>query len=231
MDSNNKSHSSLDPSKDRKSTTDQDLLPSVFGRVNSGDSSDVLPLPSPPRSHERHQKRAFLELELKETQKAAFQNGTCSNYLNYLAQYELFCDEYGYTPLPMKEIVLSMFAQFLSRKIKPQSIKAVLSGLQTVSTTAGFDIPQKQFPLVNLTLRGLRNLKQTPPDQAHPMTVRLLLAIRQNLNLEVPFQATMWALFLSCFCMLLCKSNVTPDKDWERNFMCREHLKRGPVGY
>ena len=41
----------------------------------------------------------------------------------------------------------------------------------------------------------------------------------------------MWALFISCFCMLLRKSNVTPDKDWEINFMHREHLKRGPVGY
>ena len=154
----------MEPSKDEKSSTDQDLLPAVFRRTNPGNSSDLLPLPSLPRSHQRHQKRAFLELELKETQKAAFHNGTCSNYLNYLAQYELFCDEYGYTAFPMKEIVLSMFAQYLSKKMKPQSIKAVLSGLRTVSTTAGFEIPQKQFPLVNITLRGLGNLKQTPPD-------------------------------------------------------------------
>ena len=232
MDSNNnKSRSPVDASKDdRKSSTDQDLLPTVFGRSNSGDSSDLLPLPSPPRSHDRHF-WAFLELELKETQRAAFCNGTYSNYLNYLAQYVLFCDEYGYTPFPMKEIVLSMFAQFLSRKMKLQLIKAVLSGFCTVSTTAGFDIPQKQFPLVNLTLRGLGNLKQTPPDQAHPMTVRLLLSIRENLNLQVHFQATMLALFISCFCMLLCKLNVTPDKEWETHYMCREHLKRGPVGY
>ena len=178
-----------------------------------GDSSDLLPLPSPPRSRDRHQKRAFLEFELKETQRAAFHNGMCTNYLNYLAQYELFCDEYGYTPFPMKEIVLSMFAQFLSRKMKPQSIKAVLSGLRTVSTTAGFDIPQKQFLLVSLTLCGLGNLKQTSPDQAHPMTVRLLLSIRENQNLQIPFQVTMWALFVSCFCLLLRKSNVTPDKE------------------
>ena len=82
----------------------------------------------------------------------------CSNYLNNLTQYELFCDEYRYTPFPMKEIVLSMFAQFLLCKMKPQSIKAVLSGLCTVSTTAGFDIPQKQFPMVNLTLHGLCKL-------------------------------------------------------------------------
>ena len=63
------------------------------------------------------------------------------------------------------------------------------------------------------------------------MTVRLLLSIRENLNLEAPFQATMWALFVSCFCMLLHKFNVTPDKDWETHYMWREHLKRGPVGY
>ena len=41
----------------------------------------------------------------------------------------------------------------------------------------------------------------------------------------------MWALFLSCFCMLLRKSNVTPDKEWETKYMRREHIWRGPVGY
>ena len=161
---------------------------------------------------------------MKDSQRAAFQNGMCSNYLNYLNQYEQFCDEYGYSPFPMKEIVLSMFAQYLSRKLKPQSIKAVLSGLQTVSTTAGFQIPQKQFPLVNITLRGLGNLKSTPPEQAHPMTMRLLLQIRELLNLNTPFHATMWALFLSCFCMLLRKSKITPDNIWETKYMRREHI-------
>ena len=168
---------------------------------------------------------------MKDSQRAAFRNGTCSNYLNYLNQYEQFCDKYGYSPFPMKEIVLSMFAQYLSRKLKPQLIEAVLSGLRTVSTTAGFQIPQKQFPLMNITLRGLGNLKLTPPKQAHPMTIWLLLQIRELLNLNTPFHATMWALFLSYFFMLLRKSNLTPDKEWEMKYMRREHIQRGPVGY
>ena len=117
--------------------------------------------------------------------------------------------------------------------MKPQSIKSLLSSLHTISSTAGFEIPQKQFPLVNITLHGLGNLKQTPPEQAHPVTVQILLQIRENLNLNHLFYGTMWVLFVSCFCMLLHKSNVTPNtgKDWETQHMCREHLKRGPVGY
>ena len=118
------------------------VLPKLHGRHDSSGGPNLLPLPSlPPRN--REQKSAFLEIEMKDSQRAAFRNGMCSNYLNYLNQYEQFCDEYGYSPFPMKEIVLSMFAQYLSRKLKPQSIKAVLSGLQTVWTTAGFQIPQK----------------------------------------------------------------------------------------
>ena len=226
-------------SKDRCSSTTSRMeteggknfvkLPDLFEKIHSSVRSGMLSLPLPISS--REDRRAYLELEMKESQRAAFRNGTSSNYLNYLGQYEVFCDEYGYEPFPLKEIVLSMFAQYLSKKMKPQSIKAVLSGIRTVATTAGYEVTPKQFPLVNITLKGLGKLKKSPPEQAHPMTVRLLLKIRENMDINDPFQATMWALFLSCFCMLLRKSNVTPDKEWETEFMHREHIKRGPVGY
>ena len=99
------------------------------------------------------------------------------------------------------------------------------------ATTTGYEVPTKQFPLINITLKGLGKLKKTPPEQINPMTVHILLQIRDKLDLNMPFHGTMWALFVSSFCMLLRKSNVTPDKDWETEYMCREHMRRGLVGY
>ena len=116
-DDRRQSHSPVESTNNNRATPQGAVnLSLVFGRTDPGDGSNMLPLPSPPQSRDRYQKRAFLELELKVTQKATFQNGTCSNYLNYLAQYYNFCDEYRYMPFPVKEIVLSMFAQFLSCK-------------------------------------------------------------------------------------------------------------------
>ena len=141
-------------------------LPKMFGRLPGNHQAEMLLLPSPLPT--REERRAYLELEMRESQRAAFCNSMSSNYLNYLHQYELFCDDYSYEAFPLKEIVLSMFAQYLSKKRKPQLIKAVLSGIHTVATTAGYEVSQKQFPLVNITLWGLeksRNFHQNKPTQ------------------------------------------------------------------
>ena len=170
-------------------------------------------LPPPPPGLDIQAKRFQLELEMSNLQKAALNNGTANNYLNDLNSYTSFCDEYGYQPFPLNEITLSMFAQYLSRKLKPQSIKCAVSSLRTISNTVGYKTTENQFPMVKLTLRGIGNLKPAPPKRAHPMTARILMNIREYLDLSDRFQATMWALFTTCFFLLFRKSNVTPDKD------------------
>ena len=148
-------------------------------------------------------KRAQLELEMTKSQRAALNDGTSANYLNYLTSHEEFCKEYGYEPFPLKEILLSMFAQYLSNKLKPQAIKCVVSSLRTISTTVGYEVSDKQFPMVKLTQRGIGNRNLAPPNRANPMTAHILLKIRDNLNLNDTFEASMWALFTTCFFLLL----------------------------
>ena len=58
------------------------------------------------------------------------------------------------------------------------------------------------------------------------MTARILLTIRDNLNLNDTFEASMWALFTTCFFLLLRKSNVTPDKESEKAYMRRKHIQQ-----
>ena len=146
-------------------------LPEVFGRLPGHHQAGMLLLPLLPLSRD----------ERRESQRAIFQNDPSSNYLNYLHQYELFCDDFGYEAFPLKEIMLSVFAQYLSKKMKPQSIKAVLSGIRRIAITAGYEVPQRQFPLVNITLKGLGKIKKSPLEQANPITVRILLSSAKGL--------------------------------------------------
>ena len=125
-------------------------------------------LPPLPPGLDIQTKRFQLELEMSNSQKAALNNGTANNYLNYLNSYTSFCDEYGYQPFPLNEIILSMFAQYLSRKLKPQSIKCAVSSLRTISNIVGYKTTENQFLMVKLTLWGIGNLKPAPPQKSSP---------------------------------------------------------------
>ena len=208
-------------------TTTSDNLPVLPGTSTEKAGERRLPTPPPAQRNRRgmDDSKLQLELELSETQRAALNNGTSANYLHYLNSYLDFCEKFDYQPFPLKEKSLSMFAQFLSRRLKPQTIRIACSALRTISLTAGYQVTEKQFPLVSLTIRGIGNLNPAPVRRANPMTIRILLAIRENLNLNEPFHATMWALFLTSFFLILRKSNVTPDKEWEDKYMRRKHIQ------
>ena len=209
-------------------------MPNFRENSTQGQHDNRRVLPPPPAQgvgREMANNRFQLELELGQSQRAALNQGTSANYNKYLESYQEFCRKYGYKDFPLSEISVSMFAQYLSRTVKPQTIKQAVSALRTVSVTVGFKIPERQFPLITLTLRGIGNLNPAPPKRVHPMTVRILLNIRENLNLSDPFESTMWALFTTCFFLLFRKSNVTLDKFWEDKFMRREHIQKTVNGF
>ena len=106
-----------------------------------------------------------------------------------------------------------------------------MGSLRTISLIKGYPIPVQQFPEVKTTLLGLKKLNPSPPNRAHPMATSLLLKIRGNLNLNESFHASMWCMFLTCFFLLLRKSNVTPDKPGDCNFLRRGHIRKTPSGY
>ena len=54
--------------------------------------------------------------------------------------------------------------------------------------------------MVKLTIKCIDNLNPAPP---HPVTIRILLNIRENLDMYDTFHATMWALFTTHFFLLL----------------------------
>ena len=233
MDSEDKATDSMPISMDSSTAeaTTGPSLPTVCaamgGEVHKREMQPVQPTPR--MDHEVDRSKLQLELEMTASQKAALNQGTSANYNNYLQSYQGFCKKFGFKPFPLTEIALSMYAQFLSRSVKPQTIKQMVSALRTISVTAGYKVTEKQFPLVNLTIKGIGKLKPSPPQRAQPMTARILINIRNNLDLSKPFHATMWALFTTSFFLLLRKSNVTPDKEWENGYIHRKHIQFNPT--
>ena len=123
------------------STTNSPNVPNLpnFGKNQATEQHSnrrvLPPPPAPELGREMAIDRFQLELELSQSQRAAFNQGTSANYTKYLESYQDFCKKYGYSDFPLTEIAVSMFAQYLSRTVKPQTIKQAVSALRTVSNS------------------------------------------------------------------------------------------------
>ena len=85
---------------------------------------------------------------------------------------------------------------------------------------------EKQFFGVNLLLRGIERINGKAKKQAPPITPELLIMMHGVMNLDSPFELTMWALFLTCFFLMLRKSNVMPvSNNLDEKFLQRKILK------
>ena len=81
-----------------------------------------------------------------------------------------------------------------------------------------------EFPDMLLVLKGIQRDRKIAPKLAHPMTLSILLKIRDNLDLYNPVHATMWSLFLTSFFLMLHKSNVCHTYGTARNYLKRKHV-------
>ena len=97
-----------------------------------------------------------------------------------------------------------------------------------MSGVCGYPLLEKQFFGVNLLLRGIeRKIKKPAP----PITPDLLILIHSVLDFRKPFEVMMWALFLTCFFLML-RTTVTPTSPvLDEKILRRRDFKRGINGY
>ncbi len=153
----------------------------------------------------------ILQLRVRASQRAALASATRKSNSFKLRKYLQFCLEIGLDPVPATSNSLCLYAEYLARTFKSvQSIKAYLFTVANLHRMCKVHPPDLKHYDLEATLRGIRRKKKHMVRKAAPITPYLLIRFRQFLDLNDPFQATIWALFLTSFFLLLRKSNVTP---------------------
>ena len=154
--------------------------------------------------------------------------GTWVGYENNLNSYFHFCQYFSLEPFPLSERVSILFSQFLAdSKLQSKTIKGRLSSLNSLGSIYRFPLLDKQFFGVNLLLRGIEKINCRVKKQAPPITPEILILVDSVIDFHSPFKITMWNLFLTCFFLMLRKSNVTPASPvLDENFLRRKDFKR-----
>ena len=154
-----------------------------------------------------------LRKDLNKSRKAAYAESTSKNLKTQWKSFLLFCIHFNLEALPTSLDTVCLYAQFLSRSFKTvDSIRNYLSGVKLMHPFSACPYPDLSAFDLKLALRGLKRLKPHCPKQALPITPSLLLQFFQFLDMDNPYHATLWCLFLGLFAffLMLRKSNLDP---------------------
>ena len=167
-------------------------------------------------------------MDTRRTQAEAFAAGTWENLLTQWVKFLLFCVKFNLKAIPVEDATLAWYAQYLSYNFKSHSsVVNYLSGVKTLNLLMNASVVGFTGFLVKLTVRGFRRKNKHQPLQALAMNPVILNHIYLTLNLNNPDDVTFWAMCLTCFFLLLRKSNVVVDtlKDSTVNLLQRSDLK------
>ena len=115
--------------------------------------------------------------EVRSTRLHAFAKGTYSNLRTQFRSYFGFCVYFQRTPLPAHIDTMCCYAQFLSRVMKPPSIRNYLSGVKMLHIFLGYEYTISDDFHMHLTIRGIERIIQHVPQRAKPITPAILQAI------------------------------------------------------
>ena len=173
-----------------------------------------------------------LRWQLKETQRAAFAEGTHKNLLTQWKAFLVFCDQYQYQAMPVSTDMICQYAQYLASKLKsPQMVRNYINGVRVLQVLVDQPIEAFRSPDLRLTFRGLARLRQHQPKRAQAITPEMLCRMHKFLDSSNALDLVVWAAILVAFFCMLRKSNYVPES--QKSFdkfkqLCREDIPVGP---
>lgn len=168
-----------------------------------------------------------LEKDLRISKKAAYTEGTCKNHLTQWRCYLIFCSYFKLKACPASVHTICLYAQFLSRTHKPQSVKNYISGVKLLHLIAGHESPFKESFELRLTLKGITRLAQHTPTRAPPITPEILVKLVSVCDLSNSLEITFLCAFLFTFFLFARASNIVPLS--ASKFNNATHLCRGDI--
>lgn len=171
-----------------------------------------------------------LKYQCKDSARHAYAQNTYKNLKVQLKSYFMFCIHFEFEPLPTSVMVITLYAQFLSRSFKSvESIRNYISAVKSLHLLLDLDTSSFETHHLKLVLRGLSRLKQHCPKQALPITPQILYDIYKQFDITNALDVTMWCLFLHAFFLMFRKSNLVPDSI--SSFDNKKQLTRGDITF
>ena len=172
--------------------------------------------------------RTRLEMDL-DTKVASYRTqcfavSTQRTYSAHRTAYFKFCELFGYSPVPISDVIVCRYAAYLADRLCYNSIKQYLNIIRILHLEAGLPNPLDNKWILSTVLKGIAKTKGTFIKQKLPITPQLLLEIKGHLNLENGHHKTIWAACLTLFFSMLRKSNVFPQS--LRSYDPTKHLRR-----
>ncbi len=94
-----------------------------------------------------------------------------------------FCQQFKFTPYPLQEKILRLFACFLARNLSFQTIQTYLAALHFRHIELGFPDNFDAMHLLCLLLRGIRCTKgQKSPPLHQPIALNILKCLKMQLT-------------------------------------------------
>lgn len=141
----------------------------------------------------------------------AFATGSYSNLRTQVRSYFAFCVYFQRTPLPADAPTIYAFAQFLSRSIKPPSVKNYLSGVKMLHILHGLPYPYSQDSLLHLELRGIFRLNPHVPVRAIPVTPGILQLVHLHMDHSDSLHRSVWVCCLFSFYLMARLGSILPN--------------------
>lgn len=149
--------------------------------------------------------------DVSNTRLCAFAKGTYSNLRTQFRCYLSFCMYFRRDPLPADPQTICGFAQFLSRSLKPPSIRNYLSGVKLLHIFMGHEYRFTDSFHLHLTIRGIERIHQYVPRRAIPVTIQTLLSVQTLSHTFSPLQRTVFACGLLLFFTLARAGSILPS--------------------
>ncbi|KAI0766171.1 hypothetical protein BD413DRAFT_697424 [Trametes elegans] len=165
----------------------------------------------------------------EEASRASLRDGTLAGYGAGLRKFHLFCDIFSVREedrLPASFNLLHSFC--LWAPISVQAANKYLDAIRAWHLAQGWPPPlsEENRTQINWSLRGLANLQGNRRSRAPrpPVTLHMLAALKDSLDLADPFEACIWAIATCAFWGLLRFGEATvPSRG---AFNGTRHLKR-----
>ena len=146
--------------------------------------------------------------------------------------YFSFCVHFARNPLPADVVTIYAYVQFLSRSLKPPTIKNYLSGVKMLHIFHGLPDVFSDDYLLELEIKGISRINPHVPQRARLITPKVLLVFHQLMDHSDSLHCSVWACSLFLFFTLSRLGSMLPSSrsSQSHKFLTRDRVNLSVEG-